>query len=420
MHIAVVAMDTRGGVQPYAALALGLQHAGHDVRMIAPRDTAAGLRARGLDVVPISAGDRAAAQRAGVAELGLLARTRLMRRRAADDGARTAREMLDGCKGADLLTGGVGGMVVGSAVAEKLGVPFLPAHLQPLGPPTSAFPGVLLPHVPAWLGAPGRRASHRLGPPVLNLAFRPATGAARAHLGLPARPPRAGDPPTTPSVYGFSTVVVPHPPEWGPELHITGYWFLPAAPDRSPPRELTGFLDAGAPPVCIGFGSMTGRDPRALTALVLEATRRAGVRAVLLSGWGALAPVDHGLQPDVLVLDEAPHDRLFPHCAAVVHHGGAGTTAAALRAGTPSVVVPFGVDQAFWGSRVAALDVGPPPVPRRRLTAEALGNAITAVVADHALRRRASAVGERLRAEDGVARAVEVYDGVARQLAGTR
>ncbi|WP_219519744.1 glycosyltransferase [Nonomuraea ceibae] len=117
------------------------------------------------------------------------------------------------------------------------------------------------------------------------------------------------------------------------------------------------FLAAGPAPICIGFGSMVGKDPAALTALVLRAVREARVRAVLLGGWGGLRraaeDTDH-----VIFLEEAPHDRLLPRCAAVVHHGGAGTTGAAFAAGIPSVVVPFGVDQPFWGARARAHGAG--------------------------------------------------------------
>lgn len=415
MRIAVVSLDTRGGVQPYAALALGLRSAGHEVRMVAPDNFVPGLRDRGLTVVPITgSGEDPARGSRAVAELSSLARTRLMRQQAVRTVGRSAQEVLAGCDGVELLTGGVGGMVVGVAVAEKLGVPFLEAHLQPIGPPTSAFPGVLMPHVPSWLGGPGRRASHRLSAIALQVPFRPAVRHARTDvLGLPARPVRPR--PGLPVVYGFSPQIVAAPRDWGTERHVTGYWTLPAGDGWTPPPSLEAFLAAGPPPVCVGFGSMATEDPRALTALVLESVRRAAVRAVLLSGWGGLedltAPqVGDG---DVMVLDEAPHDWLYPRCAAVVHHGGAGTTGAALSAGVPAIVMPFAVDQPFWGARVAALGVGPTPIPRRNLTVDALTAALRATVADRTMQERSAELGARIRAEDGVARAVEQYDAVA-------
>ncbi|HEU4547149.1 MAG TPA: glycosyltransferase, partial [Microlunatus sp.] len=274
---------------------------------------------------------------------------------------------------------------------------------QPLGPPTAAFPGPLLPQLPSWLGGPGRRASHRVTAIALRSMFGPAQRQVRAALDLPGRrtPPRED----LPVLYGMSPQVVPQPPEWRPHRTITGYWMLPAGSGWQPPRVLADFLGAGPPPVCIGFGSMSGRDPEALTDLVLAAVRRAGVRAVLLSGWGGLTeqPAD-----DVVVVSEAPHDWLYPQMAAVVHHGGAGTTAAGLSAGVPAIVIPFAVDQPFWGSRVAALGVGPAPLPRRRLTVENLGDALRRTVADRGMEQRARELGARIRAEDGVGEAVRV------------
>jgi UDP:flavonoid glycosyltransferase YjiC (YdhE family) len=414
VRIAVIALDTRGGVQPYTALALGLRRAGHDVRLLAPADAVPGIAARGLEAVGLSGPSESDVRGAGgVAELGTRERNRLMRSRRAET-ADAARQALAACADVDLLTGGVGGMVLGVGVAEKLGRPFVEAHLQPLGPPTSAFPGPLV-ALPGWLGAPGRRLSHRLTTRGVDLMLGATARQARTEvLGLPARPapPRPG----LPVLYGYSPLVVPPAPEWGPERHVTGYWTLPDGDGWTPPPALAAFLAAGPPPVAVGFGSMVGRDPAALAALVVEAVRRAGVRAVLLSGWGGLDAA--GLAgDDVLALDQAPHDWLFPRCAAVVHHGGAGTTGAALRAGVPAVVVPFGVDQPFWASRVVALGTGPAPVPRRRLTVDALAAALRTATTDEAVRERAADLGTRIRAEDGVGAAVTHYDALAAALA---
>lgn len=412
MRIAVIAMDTRGGIQPYAALALGLQHAGHDVRLLAPEDFAERLRAYGIEIVAMSGSAEATARSAaGVAEMSPLQRSRLMREHTVDQVIQPAQDMLAACAGVDLITGGVGGMVAGLPIAEKLGVGFLESHLQPLGPPTAAFPGVLTPHVPGWTGALGRRTSHRLTATALRVPFAPATRKVRTQaLGLPARPNPQRDPRRgLPSVYGYSRHVVPPAPEWGPDRHVTGYWGLPAPAHWTPPPALQKFLESGPAPVCIGFGSMAGKDPAALTDLVVTAVRSAGVRAVLLSGWGGLQQ-SLAAADDIVVLDEAPHDWLLPRCASVVHHGGAGTTGAGFAAGIPQVVVPFGVDQPFWASRVASLGAGPPPIPRRHLRAAALTAALHTVTTDDALRRRAGDLGGQIRAERGVRRAVAVFD----------
>lgn len=402
MKIAVIAFDTRGGVQPYVALSLGLQQAGHDVTMITTAGFSDLVTGHGVTLAATT-GDAEAVVRemGGAAELGARQRNRLMREQMQSTVGQTAGEVLAAAAGADLVMAGIGGSLTGRPVAEKLGVPYVEAHLQPLGPPTAAFPGPLLPQVPGWMGGVGREMSHRATALALRAMFGSASRLVRGELGLPARSAPTGDTPS--AVYGFSPQVVPQPPEWRPRRLVTGYWSLSAEAGWTPPPALVDFIASGPPPVCIGFGSMSSSDPEALSQLVLRAVRRAGVRAVLLSGWGGLA--DRG-GDDVFVAAEAPHDWLYPQMAAVVHHGGAGTTGAALTAGVPAVVVPFAVDQPFWGSRVATLGVGPTPIPRKRLTEQNLSDALLAATTDASMSRRAADLGVSIRAEDGVATAI--------------
>jgi len=211
-----------------------------------------------------------------------------------------------------------------------------------------------------------------------------------------------------PVIYGFSPSVVQKPPDWGDHVEVTGYWFLDRQPGWQPPADLADFLAAGSPPVYIGFGSMSTRKPQETTELVLRALSRDRQRGLLLTGWGGLSEID--LPDYVFKIESAPHDWLFPQMAAVVHHGGAGTTAAGLRAGIPTIIVPHFIDQPFWGQRVADLGAGPQPIPRKQLTAERLADAINIAVTDEKMRRRAADLGEIIRAEDGVARAVEVIN----------
>jgi UDP:flavonoid glycosyltransferase YjiC (YdhE family) len=189
---------------------------------------------------------------------------------------------------------------------------------------------------------------------------------------------------------------------------VTGYWFLDRPDDWRPPAALVDFLADGRPPIYVGFGSMAPADAERLTALALDALARADQRAVLLAGWAGLGRT--AASDRVLVVDAVPHDWLFPRVAAVVHHGGAGTTAAGLRAGVPAVVVPFFADQPFWGERVWRLGVGARPIQRKALTTEQLAAAIRHVVADRPTRERAAALGERVRAEDGVWTAVALFE----------
>jgi UDP:flavonoid glycosyltransferase YjiC (YdhE family) len=404
MRIAIVCNDTRGGVQPYVALGAGLARAGHDVRAVAPEDLAPMFARAGLSVAALPGSLEEVLRRSGgAAEKGTLAAMRLAARELPARIETWTRVTLEACEGADVVTGGVGGMVLGLAVAERLGRPFVETHLQPLSVPPSTCPGVLFPRTPAWLGAPGRWASHRLTELAVWGPFRGAMGRAREKvLGLRGAPaPSRG-----PILYGFSRHVLDVPAAPDRERHVTGYWFLPAASDWTPSPALEAFLAREGPVVSIGFGSMASEDPAATTRTVRAALRRAGVRAVLLSGWGGLSAEADGAADDVFVADAMPHDWLFPRVAAIVHHGGAGTTGAAARAGVPAIVVPFTMDQPFWGARVAELGVGPAPIPRPRLSAERLGDALSRALGDAAMRSRAAALGDAIRAEDGVAAAV--------------
>jgi UDP:flavonoid glycosyltransferase YjiC (YdhE family) len=208
-----------------------------------------------------------------------------------------------------------------------------------------------------------------------------------------------------PYLYGFSPSVVPRPADWPPWHHISGYWFLDRDPSWTAPKPLVDFLESGPMPISIGFGSMTGEEAEKLVGLAVEALQRSGQRSVLLGGW---ADMDNLELPDTIFqIDAVPHDWLFPRMAAVIHHGGSGTTAAGLRAGVPSVLVPFFGDQPFWGRRVHALGVGPKPIQRKSLTVSKLSEAITQAVEDEAIKHNAAALGERIRAEDGVQSAVD-------------
>jgi UDP:flavonoid glycosyltransferase YjiC (YdhE family) len=217
-------------------------------------------------------------------------------------------------------------------------------------------------------------------------------------------------------LHGYSRAVLPQPPEWTEKnLHVTGYWHLDALEGWEPSRELLEFLEAGEPPVYVGFGSMDGGGEEGLTSLIVKALSVAGHRGILLSGWGGVGMDSRGqrspgLPDNVLVVDEVPHSWLLPRVAAAVHHGGAGTTAASLRAGISTVIVPFFADQKFWGARIADLGVGPAPIPRGRLSVSNLAAAIGQATSDREMISRAQRLGRTLRSEDGVGAAVEYIE----------
>jgi UDP:flavonoid glycosyltransferase YjiC (YdhE family) len=192
---------------------------------------------------------------------------------------------------------------------------------------------------------------------------------------------------------------------------VTGYWFLDPPAEWQPPVELLRFLDGGPPPVYVGFGSMGDAEPERVTRMVLEALKQTGQRGVLLTGWGGLQRTEG--QERVFFVEDVPHAWLLPQMAAVVHHGGAGTTGAGLRAGVPSIVLPLAGDQHAWAGRVASLGVGPRMERMARLTVEGLAKGIDAAVNDTGMQARAAALGAKIRAEDGVGTAVGIIERAA-------
>jgi UDP:flavonoid glycosyltransferase YjiC (YdhE family) len=414
VRIAILASGSRGDVEPYLALGQGLQRAGHAVRLVTHENYEGYVTSHGVGFWPVEGDVQAVAQSREMQErLGkgsFLAVMSQMAKEARRGAIALAEGGLAACQGMDLLIAGIGGVFVGVALAEKLGLPLVQAYYIPLTP-TRAYPSFLLPKLPRWFGGALNRLSYHLAQQVMWQGFRSADGLARREvLGLAAAPfwgPYHADClDGYPILYGFSPSVIPPAPDWDDDTHVTGYWFLEPAGDWTPPPALTEFLQAGPPPVFVGFGSMSDRKPEKTADLILQALTRTQQRAVLLSGWGGLRAAD--LPDSVFMLESIPFSWLFPHVAAVVHHGGAGTTSAGLRAGVPSIVIPFFGDQPFWGRRVAELGVGPEPIPRKKLTVERLAQAIRRAVTDETMRQRAAVLGAKIQAEDGVARAVEI------------
>ena len=414
MRIAIIAPGSRGDVQPYIALGKGLKTVGNIVRLVTHQNFEGLVNSYGVEFWPVEGNVQDIAQSKEMRELlekgSFLAVMSQMAKEAQRGALALATGGLAACRGMELVIAGIGGLFIGLALAEKLELPLLQAYYIPFTP-TQAYPSFLFPKLSPWFGGSLNRLSYHLARQIMWQGFRSADRLARQKvLGLPAAPfwgPFNADCARHyPILYGFSPSVIPPPPDWDSHIHVTGYWFLDPAADWTPPPALMEFLEAGSPPVYVGFGSMSNRKPEETADLVLQALTRTRQRAILLSGWGGLRKTD--LPSSVLMVDSIPFSWLFPRVAAVVHHGGAGTTAAGLRAGVPSVVIPFFGDQPFWGQRIAELGVGPAPIPRRKLTVERLVQAIQKAATDQTMRQRAANLGAKIRAEDGIARAVAV------------
>ncbi|HEX6304193.1 MAG TPA: glycosyltransferase, partial [Anaerolineales bacterium] len=211
----------------------------------------------------------------------------------------------------------------------------------------------------------------------------------------------------TPSITLVSRHVVPRPADWQDHHHLTGFLFYDDH-HWHPPADLEEFLHAGEAPVYVGFGSLHDPHPQQTTRLILNALERTGRRAVLYKGWSGLGELD--LPDTVYLLDYAPHSWLFPRMAAVVHHAGAGTSAAALRACVPSVPIPHSGDQPFWARRLYQIGAATRPLPRNRLDALELSERIITAVRDSQLRSKAADLGARISAEDGAGKTVSVIN----------
>ncbi|KAG6195338.1 hypothetical protein E4U35_008472 [Claviceps purpurea] len=203
-----------------------------------------------------------------------------------------------------------------------------------------------------------------------------------------------------PYTYCWSPALIPKPNDWGVHIDVSGFCFLDLASSYIPDPDLAEFLETGPPPVYIGFGSIVVEDPNSMTQMIFEAIRLAGIRALVSKGWGGLGAEDCGNPESVFMLGNVPHDWLFERVSAVVHHGGAGTTATGIKAGKPTLVVPFFGDQPFWGAMIAKANAGPEPIPYKDLTAEKLAEAIKICLEPNTL-ARAAELGTKIRKEAG-------------------
>jgi sterol 3beta-glucosyltransferase len=409
MNILILTIGTRGDIQPFIALGKSLKAAGHTITVCTAKTFESFVTENGLNyaymndelirLLDTTEGKAAIESRGRVFNLFQIVKPIL--RRMLDEAWQAAQ-------GAEVIIYHPK-TLAGYHIAEKLKLPVLMSLPLPAYSPTREFTN------PLFGRSIGLGFLNRLSYIVTRMASAPYIDVIndwRQSVGLPRRGRFAseiilpnGQP--MPTLYSYSPQVIPIPSDWLPTTTATGYWFLDQT-GWQPPAELVSFLDGGEPPVYVGFGSIAGSDPEGKARSVLSALAQTGQRGIIASGWGGLRA--DSLPNNVLMIDQAPHDWLFPRMKAVVHHGGAGTTAAGLRAGKPTVICPFFGDQPFWGGRVYQLGVGPRPIAQRRLSADALAAAIQTAVSSREMQQRTAALGEKIRAEDGVARAVDLIE----------
>lgn len=403
MRVAIHTFGTRGDIQPYLALAKALQASGHTVQLAGPQQFERFALDHAVPFAPLpgdllSLLDAPKAKNAIASGAAALAGFKLLGEIRPHIRMLLEAEWLAAHAFAPDLIVYHPKSLASPHIAERLQCASVLASPLPILTPTSAFPSPMLPF--RSLG-PLNRTSHILTAKLAAGLFSKQIGAWRkSWLGLSVRPKRTPLPDQT--LYGYSRHLVPVPEDWGPDVHVTGTWELESSKGVIG-TDLNEFLSAGPPPVYVGFGSMPGIDPSKLTDVIVKALRRNGMRGLLATGGGAIeAPPP---SDDLFVVKDLPHDIIFSRVHAVVHHGGAGTTAASLRAGIPCAICPFFGDQTFWGHRVASLGVGPAPIPRKKLDVDTLAKALNAMNSS-LMRAMALQVGYRMRAEGGAKEAV--------------
>jgi sterol 3beta-glucosyltransferase len=411
MHITILTVGSRGDVQPYLALGRGLKAAGHHVRFATELNYQDWVESEGLDYAPLPGDTKA--RHAQSDWLSFIYETRnrpilSFYRCNRQFVVPVLRSLLDAawkaCQDTDVIIS-MPSVLGGSHIAEKLGIPCFSIWTS-ASTPTREFP-----HSwsrwrhQRWLGGALNQFSYWIMAAIYGLTLMPTINQWRKetlHL-----PPAAESSPI-PTLYMFSPSVVPPPPDWGDHIHITGYWFLDETTPFHPPADLDNFITAGAPPIYIGFGSIADPHSEKTVQMAIDAVVRSGHRAVLEAGWAPIG--DLNLPPQIFRLEGVvPHTWLFPQMAAFIHHGGTGTTGQGLRHGKPTVIVyqKF-TDFYFWGQRVAELGVGPTPICLDDLTVKGLASAIETVMTDLEMQERAAQLGQKIKAEDGVARAIEI------------
>ncbi|MBN2549303.1 MAG: glycosyltransferase family 1 protein [Anaerolineales bacterium] len=409
MQITILTYGTRGDVEPFIGLAQGLIQSGYSVRLAAPERYRALANQPEIEIIGLEGDpDQLASSMVRQAGASWPRMVQVVSQHILPIAVRVLQQVREACQGTDAIVHSFLMTDAGHQMAVEFGIPEFSAQFFPIYSPTNEFPSVVFPDLP--LGPVYRRLTHDLTTATFRYGSRMLySWLCRSYPGLPRLSRWAFSKEErykTPLLYAFSRHVIPQPQDWPASSIITGYWFTNSSHSWAPPQELVSFLQRDPPPVYLSFGSMLP-DPEdrflELFAQVLAEIGRSGICSVK-----GIPPEQPVLQGSLLMTGSLPHDWLFPQVGLAVHHGGAGTTAAVLRAGIPGIVVPFTADQAFWGRRVEALGVSPGPIPWRKLTRARLLAAMQAALSNPVMRQRAHDLGEALHQEDGIANAVAV------------
>ena len=412
MNITILTYGSRGDVQPFLPLSVGLMARGHKVKLAAPSRFQNLVEEHGITFVPLPGDPATAILRINDAGNNIFKMIYEGWTHALQVGPDVFRQTAEACKDADLIVHAFSHTVDGHTQAREMNIPDVHVQTFPMYAPTGDYPNIVLPDLKI-------RAlnyfTHVAGSKIIWWLYRFGFERISRRAGLPKRKlffPFDKDPlrPPTLILCAWSPSLLPPSKEWTANVHVTGYFFFAETESYQPPPELQNFLDAGEPPICVSFGSMVNRDAKKIHRIVHEALAKTSQRGIILSGWGS---AHEPSSSELLYLESAPHDWLLPRCKMLIHHGGAGTVGAGLRAGIPQVIVPFMTDQPFWARRVYVIGAGSKPIRLKSLSVERLTGAIVEAETQAAV-ERAQAIRQRMRSEGGVSRAVELIESHAR------
>ena len=408
MKITILTYGSRGDVQPLIPLSLSLMARGHSVKLAAPVRFQTLIAENGIQFVSMAGEPAELSRRLNDSGQNFIKMARELANHAIEIGADIFRQTEEACKDSDLIVHTLMHAIGAHTLAREMNIPDIHIQLFPMFTSTGDYPNVTLPDLRL---RSLNRLTHDITRRMTVWASRTGFEQVRRHAGLSKRKlysPFDNNPfhPPTPILCAWSPRVLPASSDWLSNVQVTGYLFANSDNTYQPMIELQRFLDTGAAPVCVSFGSMMNRDAEKIDQIVRESLRQTEYRGIILTGWGGAKNTSSN---DFLYLDAAPHRWLLPRCQMVIHHGGAGTTSAGLRAGIPNIVVPFAADQPFWANRVHAIGAGPKPVSVKKLSVENLTASIVEA-ANPVLRKRAQNIGQDLRNEDGVGKAVELIE----------
>ena len=412
MQATVLAFGARGDVQPLLALASGLRAAGHRVRFTTETVFQKAAISAGFEYYEIPGeSEKFFAGISGVAFRDSFERSpayfeAFWRTCMVPNLREILRDVVAPCEGSDFLVC-LPYMTLGPSLSEKFGVPCFSAGVIPVPAfPTRHFRYPFLNELSQTLTPEQNLTSWQRAEPFVRAVYGLIQDWRRETLNLPFQTfdEYNAQCRSTPHLFGWSPALVPRPSDWESQWSVTGFWLLNQTSDYSPPHELQDFLNAGEPPLLIGFSSNVASNPERLTRTVTGALDMCGKRGILISGWGGLK--NSGLPSFVFGISNVPHQWLLPRVSAAVHHGGCGTVGVCVHTGTPQVIVAFGYDQTFWGERVAKAGLGPWPLMAKTVTTEQLADSIRRATEDKQIAMRAAEVSAMVADEDGVGNAV--------------